>query len=255
MHARIRLPRRQRLLAGLVALVATGSMAGCAVGAAQPPSPVAGAATAPPIDASANASSGASPGTQASATASPSPSPATSSRYVFPVAGQEISYAHTHHDYPATDVLAPCGTPVRAVTDGVILEVSRVDSFDKNNRENSSGSLRGGRFISMLGDDGVRYYGSHLTTVADGIDARVRVRAGQQLGTVGKTGNANNTCHLHFGISPPCARTADWWVRRGVVWPWSYLDAWRSGTPRSPAVEVSTWQRKNGCPAKATADP
>jgi murein DD-endopeptidase MepM/ murein hydrolase activator NlpD len=247
-HARIRPPRRQRLLAGLVALVATGSMAGC-TSAAQAPSPAAGPATASPsgaLDASSSAS--------ASASASPSPSPAAISRYVFPVAGQEISYARTHHDYPATDVLAPCGTPVRAVTDGVILEVSRVDSFDKNNLENSSGSLRGGRFVSMLGDDGVRYYGSHMTTVADGIEARVRVRAGQQIGTVGKTGNANNTCHLHFGISPPCARTADWWTRRGVVWPWSYLDAWRAGTRRSPVAEVAAWQGKHGCPTKATAD-
>jgi murein DD-endopeptidase MepM/ murein hydrolase activator NlpD len=188
----------------------------------------------------------------ASASASPSPSPAT--RYVFPVAGQEISYARIHHDYPATDVLAPCGTPVRAVTDGVILEVSRVDSFDKNNKENSPGSLRGGRFVSMLGDDGVRYYGSHLTTVVNGVEARVRVRAGQQIGTVGKTGDAS-ACHLHFGISPPCARTADWWTRRGVVWPWSYLDAWRAGKLRSPVAEVAAWQGRHGCPTKATTDP
>jgi murein DD-endopeptidase MepM/ murein hydrolase activator NlpD len=138
------------------------------------------------------------------------------------------------------------------VTDGVILEVSRVDLFDKNNKENSPGSLRGGRFVSMLGDDGVRYYGSHMTTVASGVEARVRVRAGQQLGTVGQTGDAS-ACHLHFGISPPCARTADWWTRRGVIWPWSYLDAWRAGKLRSPVAEVAAWQGKHGCPTKAPA--
>ena len=55
---------------------------------------------------------------------------------------------------------------------------------------------------------------------------------------VGKTGNAS-VCHLHFGISPPCARTGDWWIRRGVIWPWPYLDAWRVGAVRSPATEVA----------------
>lgn len=102
--------------------------------------------------------------------------------------------------------------------------------------------------MSLLGDDGVRYYGSHLSELATGLDAGVRVRAGQQVGRVGKTGNANNVCHLHFGISPPCDRTEDWWTRRGVVWPARYLDAWRDRTNRSPVDEVTAWQRKHRCP-------
>jgi peptidoglycan LD-endopeptidase LytH len=68
------------------------------------------------------------------------------------------------------------------------------------------------------------------------------------LGLIGRTGNANNTCHLHLGFSPVCARTGDWWIRRGVVWPWSYLDSWRSGAARSPAPEVVSWQTAHGCP-------
>jgi murein DD-endopeptidase MepM/ murein hydrolase activator NlpD len=157
------------------------------------------------------------------------------------------SYARQHHDYPATDIIAACGNAVRAVTDGVVLEVSRVDNFDQ---QTSGGADRGGLSVSMLGDDGVRYYGSHFSAIDAAVQPGVRVAAGGRLGLVGKTGNANNTCHLHLGISPPCARTADWWIRRGVVWPWSYLDAWRAGTAKSPAAEIATWHGQNGCPTE-----
>jgi murein DD-endopeptidase MepM/ murein hydrolase activator NlpD len=179
---------------------------------------------------------------------SPSPTKARAGRYVFPVGGKPFSYARTHHDYPATDIIANCGLPVRAATDGVILEVSRVDNYDK---ATDDGALRGGKFISILGDDGVRYYNAHLSALSAGIQPKVRVRAGQQIGAVGKTGNANDTCHLHFGISPPCARIGDWWVRRGVVWPYAFLDAWRAGTNRSPVSTVAGWKADHGCPRTA----
>jgi hypothetical protein len=60
---------------------------------------------------------------------------------------------------------------------------------------------------------------------------------------------------VHFGLSPACAKTGDWWVRRGVIWPYSYLDAWKAGTAKSPLNEIVSWQSKNGCPAKPTVDP
>jgi murein DD-endopeptidase MepM/ murein hydrolase activator NlpD len=171
--------------------------------------------------------------------------PATDVRRVFPVAGR-ADYGHTHHDYPATDIFAACGTPVRAAVDGVILEVSRTDRFDLNH---PLGTDKGGLSVSIKGDDGVRYYGAHLSAIAPGVDAGIRVRAGTQLGLVGHTGNASGVCHLHFGLSPLCAGTADWWVRRGVVYPWPYLDSWRTGGNRSPVGEVAAWQRDHGCPA------
>jgi peptidoglycan LD-endopeptidase LytH len=180
-----------------------------------------------------------------------SASPATPSTggyaYTFPVDGK-VSYARTHHDYPATDIIAACGLPVRAVVDGTVLEVTRVDVFDK---ATSKGEDRGGLSVSLLGVDGVRYYGSHLSSIAAGIDAGVVVKGGAQLGLVGKTGNANNTCHLHFGISPPCASTGDWWIRRGVLYPWKYLDSWKGGQLRtSPAADVAQWHDRKGCPAE-----
>jgi murein DD-endopeptidase MepM/ murein hydrolase activator NlpD len=175
--------------------------------------------------------------------------PATDVRRVFPVAGR-ADYGHTHHDYPATDIFAACGSPVRAAVDGVILEVSRTDRFDINH---PLGPDKGGLSISIKGDDGVRYYGAHLSGIAPGIDAGIRVRAGTQLGQVGHTGNASGVCHLHFGLSPLCATTADWWVRRGVVYPWKYLDSWRAGGNLSPVDEVAAWQRDHGCPSAPPA--
>jgi peptidoglycan LD-endopeptidase LytH len=200
---------------------------------------------------------------QPAATASTAPAPTTARpsapptrtrtglRHVFPVPAGDVAYHRTHSAYPGTDIFADCGEPFVAVTDGRILEVSRVDRFD---RRGPLGPYNGGLSVSLLGDDGVRYYGSHLSTIATGIDAGVRVRAGQQLGKVGRTGNANNVCHLHFGISPACWGRDDWWIRRGVVWPARYLDSWRGKGNREPAAEVTGWQRRHGCPtAPATS--
>jgi peptidoglycan LD-endopeptidase LytH len=80
------------------------------------------------------------------------------------------------------------------------------------------------------------------------------VVAGQRLGLVGRTGDAG-ACHLHFGISPPCTKVGDWWIRRGVIWPWSYLDSWRAGGSKSPVTEIATWKAQNGCPTKPLVDP
>jgi murein DD-endopeptidase MepM/ murein hydrolase activator NlpD len=186
-------------------------------------------------------------------TASPTASTAPSAppvRYVFPVAGK-ADYGHSHHDYPATDIFAACGTPVVSPVDGVILELSRVDLWDPKVND---GATRGGHNVSILGDDGVRYYGAHFATIEAAVNPGVRVTAGQTIATVGRTGDTT-VCHVHFGISPLCARLADWWIRRGVIWPWSYLDAWRSGEARSPVSEINAWQAQHGCPAKPLTDP
>jgi murein DD-endopeptidase MepM/ murein hydrolase activator NlpD len=165
--------------------------------------------------------------------------------YVFPVVGHN-SYAHKHSEYPASDIIAKCGLPVVAAVDGVVLEVSREDLWHQGVK---SRATRGGMFVSIRGDDGIRYYGAHLSEVTAGIDAGVRVSAGQRIGSVGRTGRAG-ACHLHFGISPVCAGTDDWWIRRGVIWPWPYLDTWKSKkiANRSPRKEIAAWSTKHGCP-------
>ncbi len=96
----------------------------------------------------------------------------------------------------------------------------------------------------MVGTDGVRYYGSHLTAVV--VHPGQHVTAGQKVGTVGSTGSARGIApHLHFGISWP-TRHGVWWVRRGEVYPWPYLDSWRAGGSRSPAAAVAAEHRRQG---------
>ena len=175
---------------------------------------------------------------------------ATAGVFVFPVVGK-VSYAHTHHDYPATDIIAACGDEVRAVTNGVILEVTRVDTW---NPKVNAGATRGGLSVSIRGDDGIRYYGSHLEQINSNIKVGVRVKVGQALGKVGQTGDAS-VCHLHFGISPVCKGTGDWWIQRGVIWPWSYLDSWRAGGRKSPVAAVLAWHQRYGCPSHPLTDP
>jgi peptidoglycan LD-endopeptidase LytH len=164
-----------------------------------------------------------------------------------PVTG-EADYGSSHHDYPATDIFADCGSPVVAPVRGVLLEVSRVDRWDP---ETDRAAARGGKFVSIRGSDGVRYYSSHLSRVRIDVRPGATVRPGQRLGAVGRTGSARSTpCHVHFGLSPVCRGTGQWWLRRGVVSPYRFLNRWRSGDDLSPARAVSDWKDEHGCPAR-----
>jgi len=137
------------------------------------------------------------------------------------------------HGYPATDIFAPEGAKFVAVTDGMIDFVSYEDRWDP---EHDDLALRGGLCVAILGDDGVRYYGSHLSAIEPGINPGIRVAAGQVLGYVGHTGNARTTpFHLHFGISHP-TYPEDWRARRGEVEPFPFLVAWRDGHNVTPPL-------------------
>ncbi|HZC72546.1 MAG TPA: M23 family metallopeptidase [Jatrophihabitans sp.] len=156
-------------------------------------------------------------------------------KYTFPVHRCRVSYGYTHHDYPATDIFAAWRCRFVAPIRGRVDEVNRIDRWSP---KTDRGSQRGGRYVSIVGRDGVRYYGSHLVAVAKGIRPGVKVRRGQTLGYIGHSGDASAT-HLHFGISWP-TRHDVWWVRRGEVWPGRFLDAWRSGhLHRSPVKAVA----------------
>jgi murein DD-endopeptidase MepM/ murein hydrolase activator NlpD len=170
--------------------------------------------------------------------------PATASPiYAFPIVGCAVTYAHSHHNYPATDILTKTGCKFVATTSGRVDEVNRRDKYNwKANR----GADRGGLYVSIVGDDGVRYYGSHLSKVASGIEPGVRVSAGEVLGLIGTSGDARGTApHVHYGISWPTPANI-WWVRRGELYPWRYLDAWRVGKDASPAKAVSALKAKFG---------
>jgi peptidoglycan LD-endopeptidase LytH len=137
--------------------------------------------------------------------------------------------------YPATDIFTDRGCAFVAPTDGVVDEVSRVDRWDPTR---DHGSDRGGLSVSIIGIDGVRYYGSHLQSIGPGISHGARVPAGRLLGRIDNSGDARTTpTHVHFGLSWPTP-PGIWWIRRGLVYPWAYLDAWRAGRNLSPAPAI-----------------
>jgi peptidoglycan LD-endopeptidase LytH len=171
----------------------------------------------------------------ATVTISPEPTSTPQLRYVFPIQPPDLAWFNDgHHDYPATDIGAPLRVAFVAVTDGTIDELSRVDQWESSTNDPA---LRGGRYVSLIGDDGIRYYGSHLDEVAIWISPGMHVSAGTVLGFVGNSGNARGlTWHLHFGISKP-TYPGDWQVRRGQVNPFPYLQAWLNGESVTPNLE------------------
>lgn len=174
-----------------------------------------------------------------------------STSYGLPVADERSGWGDTHSTYPATDVFVGCGAELVSPVRGTVLEVRRVNSYDP---AIDNPATRGGRSIAILGADGVRYYLAHFDEIEEGLEPGIDVERGQTLGTMGDTGRAS-ACHVHFSISPPCPGK-EWAVRRGVIWPFPYLDAWQRGEQLSPVDEVEAWAATNptAC-VEAMADP
>jgi murein DD-endopeptidase MepM/ murein hydrolase activator NlpD len=118
-------------------------------------------------------------------------------RLLVPVAGLSATdLARTFDDpredgarrHGAIDIAAPRGTPVVAAADGTV--------------EKLFGSEAGGNtvYIRSPGARWVHYY-AHLDSYAPGLAEGGRVAAGQRIGTVGSSGNADPTApHLHFEV-------------------------------------------------------
>jgi len=86
------------------------------------------------------------------------------------------------------DLLAACGTPLRAARGGRVLR----SGFDP---------MLYGWFVLIDGRRERRnYFYAHLRR-SPAVSAGERVRTGRRIGAVGKTGNARTTpCHLHFEL-------------------------------------------------------
>jgi len=137
--------------------------------------------------------------------------------YVFPVYGPS-SFTDTfgaaradvgwHH---GDDIFAPLGAPIVAVANGAVFSVGW------NN-------LGGNRF--WLSDrQGNQFYYAHLSAFSPLAVNGARVNAGDVLGFVGNTGDAEGTpYHLHFEIHPVSMLGMGY---DGVVDPTSYLLAWQ----------------------------
>jgi peptidoglycan hydrolase-like protein with peptidoglycan-binding domain len=115
-------------------------------------------------------------------------------------------YTGPHH---AQDIMAPKMTPVYAAADGVVERVNWSTNPDY---------LNPGSCCSMIidHDDGWESWYLHLNNdtpgtddregwgIADGVVPGARVTAGQLIGWIGDSGNAENTPpHLHFELRDP----------------------------------------------------
>jgi murein DD-endopeptidase MepM/ murein hydrolase activator NlpD len=91
-----------------------------------------------------------------------------------------------HHGF---DVVARCGTPLVAVRGGTVIR----NTFD--------GALDGHYVIIRGRKENRTYRYSHLPTRSR-LEVGARVRTGDRVGAVGKSGNAASVgCHLHFEVT------------------------------------------------------
>ncbi|MEE1929904.1 M23 family metallopeptidase [Streptomyces sp. TRM 70351] len=116
----------------------------------------------------------------------------------YAASGSRWAGRHTGQDFAVRT-----GTPVRAVGAGTVVRAGYAGAF-------------GNRVVVRHGDGFETYY-AHLSVLQTG--AGQRVRAGQQIGLSGSTGNSSGP-HLHFEVRPSgAARGVDpvpWLRARGV---------------------------------------
>jgi len=141
----------------------------------------------------------------------------TAGRYVFPVYGA-ASYSDTfgapradvsyHH---GDDIFGELGQPLVACADGTIFSVG----WNKI----------GGNRLWLLDTQGNQYYYAHLSAFSTLAVNGAHVKAGQVIGFMGNTGDAEGTpVHLHFEIHPVSLLYLGY---DGAVDPTPYLDAWK----------------------------
>jgi murein DD-endopeptidase MepM/ murein hydrolase activator NlpD len=145
--------------------------------------------------------------------------------YAFPVAGKHDftdTFGAPRSDVPVhigNDVFASFGTPIVAVADGRIYRV---------------GTLKiSGNRLWLRDHKGYRYFYAHLSDFAAAAYNGADVHAGEVIGFVGNTGDAEPTPpHLHFEVHMP---------NGAVVDPNPYLNKWDAS-----GVTSASWLRRYG---------
>ena len=151
----------------------------------------------------------------------------TNTGFVFPVYGKH-NYSDTfgafradtgHHE--GNDIFATAGTPVVAVCDG---SLNRVGTLP----------ISGNRLWVKCTEAGDSFFYAHLSAFATDTRSGLQVKAGQVVGFVGSTGDAEQTPpHLHFEVHPRDGKAVD---------PYPFLKAWESRRD----VPAAAWVRANG---------
>lgn len=120
---------------------------------------------------------------------------ANPNRLLFPVAGPAwftdswLAPRSENRQHIGVDIIADEGTPLVAIETGTIRRIGYI-------------SLGGWR-LWIEGDSGTWYYYAHMYGYAPDIVEGARVTLGQQIGWVGRTGNARfSVPHLHLEVHP-----------------------------------------------------
>jgi murein DD-endopeptidase MepM/ murein hydrolase activator NlpD len=141
----------------------------------------------------------------------------TEGRYVFPVYGSTSyidSYGASRSDvsyHHGVDIFGSLGQPLVACTDGIVFSVG----WNKV----------GGNRLWIVDPAGNQFYYAHLSAFSTAAVNGAHVRAGQVVGFMGNTGDAEGTpYHLHFEVHPVSLLYLGY---DGAVDPTPYVDAWK----------------------------
>jgi murein DD-endopeptidase MepM/ murein hydrolase activator NlpD len=138
-------------------------------------------------------------------------------RYVFPVYGPTSygdSYGAVRADttyHHGDDIFGELGQPLVACADGTIFSLgwNRI----------------GGNSLWIRDASGNEFYYAHLSAFSTQVANGAHVRAGQVIGFMGRTGDAEGTpAHLHFEVHPVSLLYLGY---DGAVDPTAYLKAWQ----------------------------
>src|SRR4051794_11072324 len=151
----------------------------------------------------------------------------TGKGFVFPVYGKH-NYSDTYGAFRAdtivhegNDIFAEAGTPLVAVCDGTLNRVGTLP-------------ISGNRLWVKCSKTGDSFFYAHLSAFATDTRSGLRVKAGQVIGFVGSTGDAEQTPpHCHFEVHPGNGPSVD---------PYPFLRAWESHRD----VPAAAWVRANG---------
>jgi hypothetical protein len=140
--------------------------------------------------------------------------------YAFPLPAESVTVdqiRRSHHDYPASDLGVPEGTPVYAAHPGTV-----------NNVYQPCATCKCGWGVTITGLDNHRYTYCHGTQVA--VQPGTEVTTGQLIMTSGNTGNSTSP-HLHFQIRNP---------NGALVCPQEPLEAWWTGIGLNPVTAATS---------------
>ena len=123
----------------------------------------------------------------------------------FGAARSDVTYHH------GDDIFGQLGQPLVACADGTVFSVG----WNKI----------GGNRLWIVDAEGNQFYYAHLSAFATTAVNGAHVKAGQVVGFMGHTGDAEGTpVHLHFEVHPVSLLYLGY---DGAVDPTPYLDAWR----------------------------